>query len=73
MWAFGQGATEVNCELGLDLPGLIHTWLPTCTCVWTLDQHWYLELIWSNLNFNGVSRVGFGVSALALGWLHCLH
>ena len=72
MRAFGQGATEVHCGLGLDLPGLIHTWLPTCTCILTLDQPWYVELIWSYLNLNGASRVGFGVSILAVGWLRCL-
>ena len=73
VWALGQGATEVRCGLGLDLPGLIHTWLPTCTCIWTLGQPWYSELNWSNLNLNGASRVGFGVSGLAVGWLRCLH
>ena len=72
MWVFGQGLTEVNCELGLDLPWLIHTWLPTCTCIWTIDQPWYVELIWSYLNLNGTSRVGFLVAALpALRVLVC--
>ena len=32
-----------------------------------------MELIWSNLNLNGDSMVGFGVSGLAFGWLRCLH
>ena len=60
-------------------PGLIHTWLPTCSYVWTLDQPWYVELIWSNLNLNGDIQgwfwgiwVGFSVAALpALRVLVC--
>ena len=73
MWVSGQGGTEVHCGLELDFPGLIHTWLPTCTCIWTLDRPWYVELIWSYLNLNWASRVGFGVSGLAMGGLHRLH
>ena len=60
MWALGQGVTEVHCRLGLDFPGLIHTWLPTCDCIWTCGQSWYVQLNWSYSNLNGASRVGFG-------------
>ena len=64
-----QGAIEVYCKLGFDLPGSIHIWFPKCTYVWTLVCRAHLV----NLNVNGSSRIGFGVYGLAFGWLRCLH
>ena len=71
VWAFGQGATEVHCELGLDLPGLIHTWLPIYVLVFghlidlVCGAHLVkFEFEWGFQDWLWGNWVGFWVAAL---------